>query len=200
MDGNNINNIDNIDNIDSNPNSQTPPKKKKKKSILREYIIPLTIDMIVVYLLIQYVFFLARVPTGSMLPTISIESWIFSTRIHSVEDRVDRGDIIVFEGNPETDKTLIKRCIGLPGDYVNIDVEGNVYINGDLLDEPYVKYPDPGVAQQFDVPEGHYLFFGDNRAGSGDARVWSDPYIPAENIIGEAHFTILPFDNFGFLD
>jgi len=51
----------------------------------------------------------------------------------------------------------------------------------------------------FQIPEGMYLFLGDNRAGSSDARGWRHPYVPAEDITGKAVFTIFPFKNFGIL-
>ena len=169
----------------------------KTKKILREWVIPFLIEIIVVLLLIKYVFFLVRVPTGSMLPTIQEGGWLFATRIHSVEG-VERGDILVFYSD-ELNMTLIKRCIGLPGDHVVVESNGEVFINGTLLEEPYVVYVShlPG---EFWVPEGHYLFFGDNRYGSNDARLWDEPYIAGEEITGRAHFTLWPPSNFGFLE
>ena len=91
---------------------------------------------------------------------------------------------------------LIKRCIGLPGETVDIDDDGQVYIDGELLNEEYVVYHS-GVSGHFEVPEGSYFFLGDNRSGSLDARFWEDPYIPAEKVYGQAHFTLWPLDNFG---
>ncbi len=188
------------ENIESHEIEQPKiPPKNKFKAFLKEFLIPLVMELLIVLLLIKYVFFLANVPTGSMLPTIAEESWIFSTHIHNPAERIERGDIIVFNGVDDA-KVLIKRCIGMPGETIRIDIDGNVYVNGALLDEPYVIYPEGGREQEFVVPADSYLFFGDNRAGSADARSWSNPYIPAENIIGEAHFTLYPFSNFGFLE
>ena len=108
---------------------------------------------------------------------------------------MERGDIIAFYSD-ELDKMLIKRCIGLPGETVDIDDDGQVYIDGELLNEEYVVYHS-GVSGHFEVPEGSYFFLGDNRSGSLDARFWEDPYIPAEKVYGQAHFTLWPLDNFG---
>ena len=168
----------------------------KAKKILKEWVIPYSMVIIAVLLLINYVFFLIRVPTGSMLPTIQEGSWLFVTRMHNVEG-IERGDVLVF-GSDELNLTLVKRCIGLPGDHVVIDDYGNVSVNGTPLDEPYVVYASH-MSGEFWVPEGHYLFLGDNRYNSYDARMWDTPYIPGERIIGQARFTLWPPGNFGFL-
>ena len=84
------------------------------------------------------------------------------------------------------------------GDHVVIDDTGALTINDEPYEEPYVKF----ISRQsgeFQVPEGCYLFFGDNRSGSLDARNWEQPYIPAEKITGKAIFTLWPFENFGVL-
>ncbi len=166
------------------------------KRILKEWIIPFGIEIIVVLLLIKYVFFFVTVPTGSMIPTINEGDWLFATRVHNPEN-LKRGDIVVFDSE-ELGVTLIKRLVGLPGEKVEVDGTGAVFINGEKLEEPYVAHPS-GLEGSFEVPEGCYLFMGDNRAGSNDARYWEQPYIPADKIIGHAHFTLFPFTRFGIL-
>ena len=166
------------------------------KKFLKSWVLPLAIEALVLFLLLKFVFFFAYVPTGSMIPTIDEGSWIFSTHLHNTEN-IQRGEILIFHSEEEN-QTLVKRVVGLPGEHVEILQDGTVTIDGQPLDEPYVQnqYAIPG---SYDVPEGHYLFFGDNRASSKDARYWNNPYIPAEDIIGRARFTIWPLHNFGFL-
>ena len=166
------------------------------KKVLKEWVLPLAAEVLVILLFVKFVAFLIIVPSGSMLPTIQLHSCLVATRTYSPENSLERGDIIAFRSD-ELDKVLIKRVVGLPGDQVDI-VEGKTYINGEYYEEPYVVYPS-GETISFSVPEGCYLFLGDNRAGSSDARVWEEPYIPADKIIGEARFTLFPFSNFGFL-
>ena len=165
------------------------------KKIMKEWVIPFGLEILAVLLIVKYVFFFAVVPTGSMLPTVSEHSLLFSTRMYNPEKNVKRGDILVFYSD-ELEETLLNRCIGLPGEHVVIDSNGQVTIDGVPLDEPYVVYKN-GDTGNFVVPEGCFLFLGDNRNGSLDARYWDNPYISGDQIKGKAHFTIWPFDNFG---
>ena len=170
---------------------------EKIKRLFEEWIIPFALEILAVVLLIKLVFFFSYVPSGSMIPTIEKGSWIFATRVHNIEKTAERGQILVFESD-ELGITLIKRLIGLPGETVEINDKGEVYIDGVLLDEPYVKNKST-ISGTFHVPEGCYLFLGDNRSGSQDARMWENPYIPGEKITGQARFTFWPLSNFGFL-
>lgn len=166
------------------------------KNFVKDWIIPIVSAIIIALLVRQFVFFLILVPSGSMYPTIKQGDRIFVTRIHSF-NKIERGDILVFYSE-ELDKRLIKRVIGLPNEEVLIKSDGSVYIDGEKLPEPYVKNPS-GKTASFKVPENEYLFIGDNRANSHDARYWNEPYISREKIEGKAHFVIFPFDRIGFL-
>lgn len=167
------------------------------KKVIKEWVIPFILEILAVVLIVKFVCFLAVVPTGSMIPTVDEGSWLFATRMHNPVKSVQRGDIIVFQSD-EMNETLLKRCIGLPGETVELDDEGKLYINGEYMDEPYVVNKMEQSAS-FVVPEGCYLFLGDNRSGSTDAREWDLPYIPADKLMGEAHFTLWPLKNFGLL-
>lgn len=146
----------------------------KKKSYLR--IKDIIIFFIVVfgasYFINNYLFFKAYIPTGSMKPTIMEEDEVLVSKVFT---SVNRGDIFVFS-HESSKELLIKRVIGLPGEKVEIK-DGIVYVNDILINEPYVKNNEV-LNKTFNVPEGHYLFFGDNRARSEDARKWENPYVP----------------------
>ncbi|QBD83585.1 signal peptidase I [Ktedonosporobacter rubrisoli] len=113
-----------------------------------------------------------------------------------------RGDIVVFVAPPNPSQDYIKRVIGLPGDIVTI--KGNaVYVNGVLLNEPYVDphnqgNPYPSFSNRL-VPPNTYLVLGDNRNGSSDSRDWG--CVPRENIVGRAALVYWPLgqDNNGLL-
>jgi len=107
-----------------------------------------------------------------------------------------RGDIIIFPpphvANP--DKDFIKRIIGLPGELIEIK-DGIVYINGSLLDEPYIEDNASIDMSLTVVPDGEYLVLGDNRSNSQDSRFgWT---VPGESIVGKAWLSIWPPKDWG---
>ena len=169
------------------------------KRLWKEWILPFGLEILALLLIVKFIFFIAIVPSGSMEPTIQERSALFTLRVHDLE-KLERGDVIVFEAEtPElAGTTLIKRLIGLPGDHVEIDENGAMTINGEVQSEDYVVYQ-YAIPSVFDVPEGHYLFMGDNRANSLDSRYWQNPYVSGEAIQGRAVFTLFPFSNFGKL-
>lgn len=167
------------------------------KKFLKEWVLPLGAEVLVIVFLLKVVFMLVLVPSGSMLPTIQKNRVLFCTHVHNT-DKLERGQILVFESD-ELGKTLIKRLVGLPGETVVVGEDGGITVDGQTLEEPYVVYPAGGTEMEFEIPQGHYLFLGDNRAGSEDARYWAEPFIPAEKIKAKAQFTLWPFSHFGGL-
>lgn len=167
------------------------------KKFIKGWVIPFGIEILVLLFVIKFLFFFVVVPSGSMIPTIDEASVLFATRVHD-PTTLERGDIVVFQSD-ELGLTLVKRLIGLPGDTVILDKDGKLSINGEPVEEPYVFHK-AAVSGKFRVPEGHYLFFGDNRSGSNDARMWVQPYISGDKIQGKAQFTIWPVANFGKLN
>ena len=186
------------ENIEEIVQTETITLKNKKgfSYFMKEYALPIAFQALLIYLFIQFVAFLTIVPTGSMSPTVEPHSVVIATRMYAPEKTVKRGDIIIFNSD-EMNELLFKRCIGLPGEFVQINEDGSIEINGAPLKEPYVKNKCPQITQSFQIPEGHYLFLGDNRSGSFDAREWDNPYISSDEFIGEARFTIWPLDHFG---
>lgn len=148
------------------------------------------VDCILVILLsitiIGSIFFLhIVVPTGSMEHTIEKGDHFLVLKSCWIKE-YSREDILVFRKAGEK-HLLVKRLIGMPGDNVRI-VDGILYINGKKFDEEYVSNNDYDINMEFDVPEGSYLFLGDNRSNSFDARFWDMPYVPESNIVGRLYF------------
>ena len=103
-------------------------------------------------------------------------------------DDPHRGEVIIFKSTQDPDRTLIKRVIGMPGDNIAI-TDGEVYINGSPLDEPYAQgFTSPDSTKV--VPAGNYFVMGDNRESSTDSRSWG--MLPRENIIGKAWLCYWP--------
>lgn len=107
-----------------------------------------------------------------------------------------RGDVIVFLSPGQTDKDFIKRVIGLPGETVRI-VNGQVFVNGRPLDEPYITHKATYDLEAKVVPPGQYFVLGDNRPNSSDSHLgW---FVPANNLIGKAWVSYWPPTDWGVM-
>ncbi|BEP27691.1 signal peptidase I [Helicovermis profundi] len=98
--------------------------------------------------------------------------------------------------NTNSSKNLIKRVIGVPGDSIKIEDE-KVYINGKLMDEPYLGSPTNGTIYIEKLGDNEYFMMGDNRSHSLDSRYPSVGTIKGDKIIGKVLFRILPFNKIG---
>ena len=103
----------------------------------------------------------------------------------------ERGDIVIFKYPDDESVDYLKRIIGLPGETVEI-ISGKVYINGELLDEPYLSEEPTGDFGPYQVPEGSYFMMGDNRAVSKDSRYWHNTYVSKDKIIAKAFVMYWP--------
>ncbi len=145
---------------------------------------------IVAFILSNFVIVNARVPSGSMISTINENDKVIGFRLAYLFSDPKRGDIVMFD-SPVEDKIYIKRVIGLPGDTVEIR-DNTVYINGELLEEDYVKneWTNAPGTNTYEVPEDCYFMMGDNRNASADSRVWG--VIKKDAIIAKAIFRYYP--------
>lgn len=106
------------------------------------------------------------------------------------------GSIIVFRSPSQPSKDFVKRVIGVPGDVVEI-VQGDVYRNGALLDEPYVTSRDDTSMGPVIVEADGLFVLGDNRSASNDSRDWG--ILPTENLIGRVELRFWPLDRMSLL-
>lgn len=106
------------------------------------------------------------------------------------------GDLIVFHLSDDPERDMVKRVIGVPGDMVRM-VDGFVYVNDILLQEPYVANRGSSFVSPEIIRSGHYFVLGDNRTASSDSRFVGQ--IPQSNIVGKVWLTFWPIANFGTL-
>lgn len=107
------------------------------------------------------------------------------------------GDVVAFYYN---NNILVKRVIANPGEWVDIDKDGNVYVNNVKLEEPYIEekaYGETNIELPYQVPEGKIFVMGDNRLVSIDSRNTSIGCISEEQIVGKIVFRVWPFAQFG---
>lgn len=130
---------------------------------------------------------------SSMMPTLHEGEIVISLK----ENKFDKGDIIAFYfGN----RVLIKRYIAGPGEWVDIEDDGTVIVNGKRLNEPYIKQKSFGncdLELPYQVPEGRYFMLGDDRATSVDSRHSSVGCVAEEQVVGKIIYRIWPLDSFG---
>ncbi|MBQ6900056.1 MAG: signal peptidase I [Firmicutes bacterium] len=137
----------------------------------------------------------------SMEPNFYSGDYVITSRqAYNIFGDPQRGDIIVFKSDLYTDegeaKNLIKRIIGLPGDTVEI-IEGEVYLNGEVLNEEYIKEPGlSGEMEAVTVPEGELFVMGDNRRVSQDSRSGAVGTISQNTIVGKVVVRVYPFSQF----
>ena len=132
---------------------------------------------------------------GSMTPTLNEGDIVVSIKGSDFEP----GDLVAFYlGN----KILVKRCIAGPGQWVDIDEDGNVSVDGKLLEEPYLTEKSLGgsnIELPYQVPENRYFCMGDHRSTSVDSRHKEIGCVSEEQIVGKIVFRVFPFGGFGRL-
>ena len=166
----------------------------KARSLLRELII-IVVLAVVLYLVLHSCIQVFEVVHGSMEPNLPEGRFVLVNKTAYWFGDPKRGDIVVFH-SPLQDEDLVKRVIGLPGEEVEIDEKGVVYIDGVPLDEPYITEPSTSATPPKDVPPGEYFVMGDNRNQSADSRGKLGT-IPRDNIIGKAWLIVWPLGDLG---
>lgn len=177
----------------------------KTKSVLREILstsLYLLVVLALTYLVITFVGQRTHVIGSSMETTLHDEDQLIVDKLSYRFNDPQRYDIIVFPYQYGEKTYYIKRIIGLPGETVRIDGEGNIYINEELLEENYGRevIQSPGRAETpITLEQDEYFVMGDNRNNSSDSRDPSVGNIKREDIVGRAFIRIWPFEKFGIL-
>jgi signal peptidase I len=189
---------------------------QRTRKVVVEWVLLIGGALLIAFLIKTFLFQAFYIPSESMTPTLQVGDRVLVNKLSYRLHDVNRGDIVVFEApdDPNTGgvKDLVKRVVGLPGETVELR-DGQVFIDGNLLEEPYLADGDAGSTrptQDFagkceppvrdstcTVPAGSYLVLGDNRDQSKDGRVFGP--ISESDIVGRVFVRIWPLDDLGFL-
>jgi signal peptidase I len=170
-------------------------------ALIRE-LVGTVIFFVSVFTLLQLTIPRSVVYGKSMEPTFEEGQYLVINRLNYLFGEPHRGDVVVFNapGNSSDDPSLIKRVIGLPGEVIEM-IDAEFYIDGILLDEPYIKIPCNAYRcsnnQRWEMGEDEYFLVGDNRSVSNDSRAFGA--VPRNRIIGQALFRYWPLENMGFI-
>ena len=170
-------------------------RQKAYNKALRGTVYVLTIVAAVAVLIATLVLPVLQIEGTSMEPTLSNGDIVLLAKT----TRFDRGELCAFTWN---NKLLVKRVIGLPGDWIEIDTNGTIYLNGEKLDEPYVQqlaFGECDLEFPLQVPQEQYFVVGDMRESSIDSRNSLIGCIPKDQIVGKGFFRVWPFASIGFL-
>ena len=185
--------------VPSLPEIQRERKRIRRKDYYRQSLrgtISVLVVVAAIAVLVATLFLpILQISGDSMSPTLEHDEIVILVKTKEF----NRGDLIGFYYQG---KILLKRVIALPDDEVAIDAEGNVYVNGEVLEEPYVT--DKGLGDcnlefPYKVPGTGYFVLGDQRSNSVDSRNSVIGAISQDDIIGKVFIRVWPFSRFGFV-
>ena len=165
----------------------------KYRKVLKSTASSLVVVAAVAVLIATLVFPVLQIKGSSMEPTFFDEEIVVLIKSSNLK----RGQLCCFSYQ---NKLLIKRIVGVPGDQINIDEAGFVYVNGEKLEEPYVTDRALGecdVTFPVNVTDNHYFILGDHRSTSIDSRSSVVGLVNHEQVVGRIFFRIWPFDAMG---
>ena len=169
--------------------------KRRYKRVLRSTVYTLIVVAAAAVLVATIWMPVLQIYGASMAPTLDEGDIVISVKGSDFEP----GDLVAFYmGN----KILVKRCIAGPGQWVDMDAGGNVYVDDKLLDEPYLTEKalgDCDIEFPYQVPDNRYFCMGDHRSTSVDSRSTTVGCVSDEQIVGKIVFRVWPLPDFGTL-
>ena len=166
---------------------------RRYRSVIRSTVYALLTVAAVAVLVATLLLPVLRIYGSSMTPSLSEGDVVVSVKGMNFS----RGDVVSFYYN---NKILVKRVIAFQGEWVNIDDQGNVYVGGTLLDEPYLTEKALGecdIQLPYQVPDGRIFVLVDQRSTSVDSRSTTVGCVFEEQIVGKIVYRVWPFSSFG---
>lgn len=182
------------------------------RRLIKDVLLPVAVAVALAFVIQAAVAKPYEIPTESMVPTIQANDRIIANRVIYRFRDIERGDIVVFDPTRSASRfcgeagggniPFVKRVIGLPGDTVRLVEDGPTLVNGEPFEVEGAR-PNPSQngrpSRTFRVPEDHIFVLGDNRPDSCDSHQWPDPYVPIDNVIGQAEVIYWPLRHITFL-
>lgn len=170
--------------------------KFRYKKSLRSTIYVLLVVVAISVIVATFMFPVLQIYGESMTPTLYEDDIVVSVK----KSNFTSGDVVAFYYN---NRILVKRVIAKSSDWVNIDEDGNVYVNSKLLNESYLKKKSIGdgdIKYPYQVPEGTYFVLGDDREKSIDSRNSEIGTITSDDIVGKVLFKVWPIKKIGIVN
>ncbi len=170
-------------------------RKKEYRNVLRNTLIVVVSVAALAVLISSFYVTVLKVTGDSMTPTLETGQIVIAQNSQEFE----AGEMLAFYYN---NKVLVKRVIGSPGDWVNIDANGRVSVNGIELEETYasdLSLEPTDIEFPYQVPENRWFVLGDHRSVSIDSRSSVVGCVTREQLIGKVVFRVFPFNTFGSL-
>lgn len=171
----------------------------KWKSEILEWVKTIAVAVVLAFVITQFI--RPTIVNGqSMYPTLDHNDYLIINRMAYKFGEPSRGDIIVFSTNLKQEngenKDLVKRVIGVEGDHLKIE-NSNVYINDELIDEPYIHENYTEGSVDMTIPENMIFAMGDNRENSKDSRMSDVGLVPEDHVMGKVMVRLFPFNKIG---